>query len=439
MGAHSIMARMSRWRLLIARLTFGLLAALPAWLLVSGWTGPIDPFARINTRVQALTRGLDFDVLGWTIQAGWAKLLQASLGEQLLLAEADRSDVVREYFEQRRTLDQVESGIAGIYADPDVGDPLAATGEARLLQSDIRARLAELAPLAEVILAEQVSVVYADEGLTFLGQPVPPVSFQFTPLPLALIVSPRERIEQSWLQLLDGGLTLDSQVVLEDAVAGRLDVSALSSQVGGLGTYPTMVAQNSDLNWIATVVAHEWAHNYLTLRPLGLRYLESPELRTMNETTASLVGDEIGAKVIARFYPELTPPERFGTVLRRDVAPQESAVQRFSFRGEMRTTRLRVDDLLASGEIDAAEAYMEAQRRVFWENGYRIRKLNQAYFAFYGAYAPSAGGGAGGADPVGPTVILLRRRSANISAFLNRIAWVSDIDTLRSELGLPPR
>ncbi|MBL8094286.1 MAG: hypothetical protein JNL73_08955, partial [Anaerolineales bacterium] len=78
-------------------------------------------------------------------------------------------------------------------------------------------------------------------------------------------------------------------------------------------------------------------------------------------------------------------------------------------------------------------------RSVFWENGYRIRKLNQAYFAFYGAYAPSSGGGAGGADPVGPAVILLRRRSPSLSQFLNHIAWVSDIDALRAELGLPPR
>lgn len=433
------MARMFYWRRRLAQLIWGLCVLLPIWLFVSGVTGPVDPFARINTRVQTFTRGMDFDILGWTVQAAWGKLLQASLGEQLFMVEADRSDVVREYFDQRRSLDQVESGIAGVYADPNVADPLAATSAERLDQARLRARLAELAPLAEVVLSEQVSVVYADEGLTLLGQPVPPVSFQFTPLPLALIISPRDRIEQTWLQLLDGGLTLDTQVALEDRVAGQLDVSALSSQVGGLGTYPTMVAQSSDLNWIASVVAHEWSHNYLTLRPLGLRYLESPELRIMNETTATLVGDEIGARVIARFYPERVRPESFATVLHRDVTPPAPGAERFDFRGEMHTTRVRVDELLAAGRIDEAERYMEERRRVFWDNGYRIRKLNQAYFAFYGAYAPSAGGGAGGADPVGPTVILLRRRSPSLSAFLNHIAWVTDIDSLRAELGLPHR
>ncbi len=389
--------------------------------------------------MQAVTRGFDFDILGWTVQAMWAKLLQASSGEQLFLREADRSALVREYFDQRKALDKVESDIAATYADPNQSDPFTATRDRRADQTRIRARLAALAPLAEVILAEQVSSVYADERLTFLGQPIPPVSFQFTPLPLALIISPRDRIQQSWLQLLDGGLTLDTQVHLEDATAAQLDVSSLSSPVGGLGTYPTMVAQSSDLNWIATVVAHEWAHNYLTLRPLGLRYLETPELRTMNETTASLVGDEIGGKVIARYYPELAPPETFATVLRRDAKPPTTTYERFNFRAEMRVTRLHVDDLLAAGRITEAERYMEERRAVFWDNGYRIRKLNQAYFAFYGAYAPSSGGGAGGADPVGPTVILLRRRSASVQQFLDRIAWTSDIDTLRGELGLPHR
>lgn len=433
------MARMFYWRRRVAQLIWGLFALIPLWLLVSGLTGPADPFERINTRVQTFTRGMDFDILGWTVQAAWGKLLQASLGEQLFMAEVDRSNVVREYFDQRRSLDQVESDIAGVYADPNVGDPLAATSAERQDQAKLRARLAELAPLAEVVLSEQVSVVYADEGLTLLGQPVPPVSFQFTPLPLALIISPRDHIEQTWLQLLDGGLTLDTQVALEDRVALQLDVSALSSPVGGLGTYPTMVAQSSDLNWIASVVAHEWSHNYLTLRPLGLSYLESPELRIMNETTATLVGDEIGARVIARYYPELVRQESFATVLHRDVTPPAPGTEHFDFRGEMHTTRVHVDELLAAGQIGEAERYMEERRRVFWDNGYRIRKLNQAYFAFYGAYAPSAGGGAGGADPVGPTVILLRRRSPSVSAFLNRIAWVTDIDALRAELGLPHR
>ena len=68
----------------------------------------------------------------------------------------------------------------------------------------------------------------------------------------------------------------------------------------------------------------------------------------------------------------------------------------------MRITREHVDQLLAAGEIEEAEAYMEVRRHVFWDNGYMIRRINQAYFAFHGAYNDTPGGGASGTDPVGP-------------------------------------
>jgi hypothetical protein len=77
---------------------------------------------------------------------------------------------------------------------------------------------------------------------------------------------------------------------------------------------------------------------------------------------------------------------------------------------------------------------MEARRRFLWEHGYQIRKLNQAYFAFYGAYADSPGGGAAGQDPVGPAVQELRRRSSSLADFISRIAWVTSFERLQAQL-----
>lgn len=171
--------------------------------------------------------------------------------------------------------------------------------------SVLYARQTQLAPLAEAVLQDQVSQVLAEQGLTLAGQPIPNVWYHSTPLPMALIIFPRDRIEQTANISVATDLTVDEQAALEGQVAEGLDVSSLVVGIGGVGVYPTMVMRTTNLNWMLNTIAHEWIHNYLTLRPLGVLYAESPELRTMNETTASIAGDEIGTLVYQRYYPEL--------------------------------------------------------------------------------------------------------------------------------------
>src|SRR3989304_1157988 len=99
----------------------------------------------------------------------------------------------------------------------------------------------------------------------------------------------------------------------------------------------------------------------------------------------------------------------------------------------MHATRVMVDALLAEGRVEEAEAYMETQRQMFWDNGYPIRRLNQAYFAFYGAYADEPGGPAG-EDPVGEAVRDLWACSPSPSAFLRRMAWMNEFADLQAAL-----
>jgi len=99
----------------------------------------------------------------------------------------------------------------------------------------------------------------------------------------------------------------------------------------------------------------------------------------------------------------------------------------------MHITRLRVDELLAAGNVEEAEAYMEARRLVFWENGYAIRKLNQAYFAFYGSYADSPTGPAG-EDPVGAAVRELRQHSGSLAEFIERMQDLTSFTELQALL-----
>jgi hypothetical protein len=102
----------------------------------------------------------------------------------------------------------------------------------------------------------------------------------------------------------------------------------------------------------------------------------------------------------------------------------------FDYIAEMRETRIRVDDLLAQGKIEKAEAYMEDRRQVFVAEGYNIRKLNQAYFAFYGSYADVPG--ASGKDPVGPMVLEFYVRAPDLYVFVSRVAQVTTLAELEA-------
>jgi hypothetical protein len=195
-----------------------------------------------------------------------------------------------------------------------------------------------------------------------------------------------------------------------------------------------MVERSSDLNWLADTVAHEWTHNFLTLRPLGLNYDTSPQLRTINETTAALAGRELGLEVLKRFYPEKVPPPPAQKTTPEPATPPGPLP--FNFNLAMHETRVTVDRLLKEGRIKDAEDYMEERRQLFWDAGYLIRRLNQAYFAFYGAYNDVSPGGSAtgqaGQDPVGPAVAALRQKSGSLAAFLNRISWMTSFEQLQA-------
>ncbi len=383
-----------------------------------------------SERVRAYTRNIEFDYIQWILDALGIKLTQQALGVARYLPEEQRRQAALEYLKLVQQIQQGEGELNNIYADPNVADPKSASATLRQELDELYARRAELAPLAETVLQQQISEIVAEMGLSLAGQPVPPVMYHSSPLPLALIVSPRNAIRQDQNISLLPDLTLDQEATLEDQVDKSLDVSSLVVGVGGIGVYPTMVMQTSDLNWLSEVIAHEWIHNYLSLRPLGVSYLNSPELRTMNETTASIAGKEIGRAVIERYYPELLPPppqETQETTEEPQTTPQPPV---FDFRKEMHETRTMVDQLLGYGLVEDAERFMEDRRQFFWNNGYHIRKLNQAYFAFYGAYADQPGGAAG-ADPVGEAVRSLRASSPSLADFIKKIAWMSSFDQLQ--------
>jgi len=393
------------------------------------------PLADSTERVRFYTRSIEFDYLAWLLNAVGVKFDQTAIGLAGYLDDDARAGQMLDFIQMTREIQIAEGQLRSILSDPAIEDKDAAARDVRARLDELYASREVLGPLAESILQSQVVSVLDDLGLDLAGQSLPPVLYHMTPAPLGLVVSPRDVIRQDDNISLQPALTLDEQIALEEAVAQNLDVSTLVVGIGGVGVYPTMVTQTSDINWLAEVVAHEWIHNYFTLRPLGVSYLNSPELRKMNELSATIGGKEIGRLVIEKFYPEFAPPppEPVQQSESPQPTPEPPDQPVFNFRAEMRETRLTVDDLLLAGKIDEAEAYMEARRIFLWENGYRIRKINQAYFAWFGAYEDVPGGLAGD-DPVGDAIRELRARSDSLQDFLNTISWMSSFEQLQAYL-----
>jgi len=212
-----------------------------------------------------------------------------------------------------------------------------------------------------------------------------------------------------------------------EARVDELGVSSLVVRLGGFATYPSLVANDASLRFTIDTTAEEWLHQYLVFKPLGFRYLldltglsRSYGIATMNETLASMVSKEIGSIVYEKYYSEY----QNGT--NQDQTPESE----FDFNQEMREIRKAVDIYLARGEIEQAEEFMEQKRQYLASMGYYIRKLNQAYFAFYGAYAdrPTS------ISPIGLELKKLRAQSASLKDFLNTAAGMTSRQDLKDSV-----
>lgn len=221
----------------------------------------------------------------------------------------------------------------------------------------------------------------------------PPVDFRIDSPPKLLVTSPRDEIRRIEDVLIDPGISVDEMTGIENELTDSFDLSAVIIQTGGLASYPNVVP-TTGLKRLLDVASHEWLHAYLAFHPLGWAYFGGGEIRSINETLGDMFGREVGllaySKVTGEPYFAPTRPETAS----KDMAEEEAEEQdddpdEFSFNRFMGETRRHTDDLLSEGSIVEAEEYMEARRVELLDHGYRIRKINQAYFAFHGTYAES--------------------------------------------------
>lgn len=389
------------------------------------------------TRIRAFTRVVEFDYVSWTVSALGSKLTGRLLGGGRYLSVEDGNQLVVDYLALRDDSVRLESELRDLLADPSGAPPEEKVQEVRTRLAEKQAKLDALRPLVEDYIQRQISLALEDLGLPRWFSPFPPVLYHAEPQAYALIVSPREEIRQAANLMLRPGLTLDQRIALENRIEEQLDLSALVVGVGGVGLYPAMIIETGSINWLYQVIGHEWTHNFLTLRPLGINYFSSPELQTINETVADLSAQEVLRAVQSRYYPGLLPedsPQQASEQVQTEHPPDRTIREkqlevmgdgRFDFRFEMHITRVMVDRLLREGRIAEAENYLDLRREFFWKNGYPIRKLNQAYFAFYGSYAAQPGGatGADGAD-LGSQLRALKAALPGYRQFMREVAWM---------------
>lgn len=279
-----------------------------------------------------------------------------------------------------------------------------------------------LADDVEETIEAAVSAVLADEGLATFGEfTFPPVDIRLTEPPKLLITSPRDRIARSHEALLRSDVTLRDRQALEDELLGAANLSALVEDIGGLATYPASVPTTQSLRWTLQASAHEWLHHYFFFRPLGQNMFNNADMVMLNETIANIAGKEIGDRAFVIMGGEIPAP---APAAEQSAESAAAAPQPFDFGAEMNQTRRRVDALLQDGDIERAEAYMERRRLLFVENGYPIRKLNQAYFAFYGTYADLPAS----VSPIGEQARRFRELTPNLGDFIARVASISDYD-----------
>ena len=418
-----------------------MLKALRNFLGLSAWSGAlalclillttpdyIDAVTAFEVRLSAVAPSQRFDLVSWIVSAFTGKVRDRVEGVATGLDDPAREAAITRYFQLARDEEDLRNRIMQRRAQS------APAEELTNLETQRGARRADklaIQPQVETIIAQRVEHAAQAEGLAQdlpLNPQIilPPVSFSYVTPPLLLVMSPHDRIVQQRTVHLLADMTL-AQIEVAEANADRLGYVSLIVPIGGVGTYPTMVLENSSYDTSLEIVSHEWTHNFLDVRPLGLNYDRDGNMTTINETTANISGHELANQV--RGLP--VPTYEDDPVEPPQPNPAPGKPPEFDFNREMAATRRAVDVLLKAGSVPEAESYMEAQRKLFVAHGYALRKLNQAYFAFYGSYADS---GVGSVNPIGGELKRLRRASGTLKEYLATIAAVSNFEEYRALL-----
>jgi hypothetical protein len=380
----------------------------------------------------------------WTLLLVGAAVLGLLLGLVLSLGYARGPVGPYEYHLWRWEADTVLGNVfslAGISHEPSKAEGQAAIASYFKLTSEIETATNAANPDTSLIDAltneraayendvETVIERYIDEAVTsdglqrqlplFSGVSLtwPPVSFKLTSPPRLLVTSPRDKIQREGDTLLEPGLSL-AQAEKIEAETTNEDTVSLVVSIGGLAAYPAIVSDDRSYDSLLDTASHEWTHHYLAFYPLGQQWSKGGDALTLNETTANISGREI-ANLIRKAHPTALPAGQDGN-------PPAQPAPTVDYNAEMRALRVKVDGLLAQGKVSEAEQAMETEREFLAAHGITIRKINQAYFAFYGTYADTAAS----SNPIGPKIEQVWSLTKDVGLFLRNMREVTSVKDL---------
>ena len=134
-------------------------------------------------RARAYTRDIEFEYLGWMLDASRWKAAASAAGIPGYLDRASRLVVVSDYLQATQKIIRTEESMNQVFSDATVVNKEQSTSLLRLQLDELNQKQNALAPLAEGVFQSQVSEAAADLGLATLGQAIPSVLYHSTDVP----------------------------------------------------------------------------------------------------------------------------------------------------------------------------------------------------------------------------------------------------------------
>ena len=372
-----------------------------------------------ESKLELASRNHSFSIFWWEVRhipSKWVHLLWEMFPGNKP-TDAERKLIVQDYLHSVRRLEKERARVEGSHFAGSVAGSSATKQATENIPNDLEVYEREKESLrgrAEEAVEAVISDVVRAEGLGFpLGILLPPTDFRFDNPPLILVTSPRNSIRLEGTRLIENDIKMVTRSEIEQRIESDGKTSALVDDLAGLGTYPAFVSDQYELRQLTRTAAHEWLHNYWIFHPLGRSMWNSANMYALNETAADIAGNELGDKAYQRLGGNLKESDlRYGNTA--IAAPHLTRI--------LRETRKEVDKLLSENNIAGAEEVMRDQHWHLRLGGYRIRKINQAYFAFRGNYADSPAS----ISPIGAELNEYRETFPTVGEFIKSIATVKN-------------